>query len=70
MSKVKIEISKEIYEKINKQVEKSGEFASVEDYINFVLEEILKDEEEEQKEAYSKEEEEKVKERLRNLGYL
>jgi len=70
-NKVKIEISEEIYEKIKNVVEKSSEFASVEDYVNFVLEEVLKDEDGgEKKVVYSKEDEEKVKERLRGLGYL
>ena len=66
----KIEIKDEIYEEIKKRVEESEEFKSVEEYVNFVLEEILKDEEEEAEMVYSEEEEEQVKERLRSLGYL
>ena len=45
-----------------------GEFKSVEDYVEFILEEILKGDEEEQ--VYSKEEEEEIKKRLRALGYI
>ncbi len=66
----KIEIKDEIYEEIKKRVDESEEFSSVEEYVNFVLEEILKDEEEEAEVVYSEEEEEQVKERLRGLGYL
>ena len=41
-----------------------GEFESVEGYVEFILEEILKGDEEQ---VYSKEE---VKKRLRALGYI
>ena len=68
-NKVSINISKELYEKIRKEVEESqGEFKSVEDYVEFVLREILKEEEEES--VYTPEEEEEIKKRLRALGYL
>ncbi len=63
---VEVRIPKSLYEKIKKEVEASEEFKSVEDFICFVLESAL----EETEEVYSPEEEEKVKERLRALGYL
>jgi len=44
----------DIYEEIKKRVEESEDFSTVEEYVNFVLEEILKDEEEEEV-AYSEE---------------
>jgi hypothetical protein len=62
-------ISDELYGKIAERVETTG-FGSVEEYVTFVLEEILKDDGEEEKVAFSKEEEEEVKKRLRALGYL
>ena len=66
--KIAIYISKELYEEVKRRVEESGgEFSSVEDYVEFVLSEILKEEEEE---FFSPEEEEKIKERLKSLGYL
>jgi Arc/MetJ-type ribon-helix-helix transcriptional regulator len=65
---VKVEISEKIYVEIERRVKESSEFKSAEEYITFVLEEVLKDEEEET--AFSEEDEEKVKERLRGLGYL
>ena len=47
------------------------EFESVEEYVTFVLEEVIKDvDEEEPEEVFSEEDEAKVKERLRALGYL
>ena len=57
-----------LYKKIEERVN-ATEFNSVEEYVTFVLEEVLKDEQEEEK-TFSKEEEEEVKNRLRALGYL
>lgn len=71
MAKVKVEIPEEIYNKIKQVVDESEEFNSVEEYITFVLEEILREDEEgEEEHVYSEEEEEEIKERLRSLGYL
>lgn len=68
--KVSINISKEIYEKAKKYVENSGgEFNSVEEFIEFVLKEVL-EEEGEEKQVYTPEEEEEIKRRLKSLGYL
>ena len=68
---MKIEIKDEIYDEIKNRIEETEEFSSVEEYITFVLEEILKEEEEDgPEEVYSKEDEEKIKERLKGLGYL
>jgi len=67
--KVPIYISKTLYERIKKEVEESqGEFKNVEEFIEFVLREVLKEETEEP--AYTPEEEEEIKRRLRSLGYL
>lgn len=69
VEKVSIEIRKDLYEKIKEEIEKSeGEFKSVEEYVEFVLEELLREEEEEQ--VYTEEEEEEIKRRLRALGYI
>ena len=61
----------EFYDRIEERV-RATEFHSVEEYVTFVLEEVLKgEEEEEEKETtFSEEEEEEVKKRLRALGYL
>jgi len=67
--KVAIEIPRRLYEQVKKRVEESeGEFKSVEEFVEFVLEEVLKEEEEEP--VYTPEEEEEIKRRLRALGYL
>jgi len=66
--KVSISIPKDLYEEIKKRVEESqGEFSSVEEYVEFVLREVVKEEPEY---AYTPEEEEQIKARLKSLGYL
>ncbi len=66
--KVAVHISKELYEKAKKYIEEQGGFESVEELVEFVLGEVLSEEGGEQ--VFSEEEEEKVKERLRSLGYI
>ena len=55
-------------EKIEKRI-KGTEFSSISAYITFVLEEVVSDEEEDNEEL-SKEDDERIKARLRSLGYL
>lgn len=62
-----IRIPKQLTKKIEERI-KQTEFKSVEEYVTFVLEEVIKEEEPE--EVFSEEDEQKVKERLRALGYL
>jgi len=63
-----VKLKKDLIDKIQKVVDESeGEFNSVEEYIEFVLTELLKEEEEE---VYTPEEEEEIKKRLRALGYI
>jgi Arc/MetJ-type ribon-helix-helix transcriptional regulator len=67
---VTVKIPKSLYEEISKRVKESeGEFRDVEDYVTFVLTEVVKEEDEEEP-AYTPEEEEEIKRRLRQLGYL
>ena len=68
--RVTVSIPAELYEKIKQRIE-GTEFASVSDYVTYVLTEVLASlEEDEEEEVFTEEEEEKVKERLRALGYL
>lgn len=65
---VALKIPKRLYEEIRKRVEEShGEFKDAQEYIEFVLNEVIKEEEET---TYTPEEEEEIKKRLRKLGYL
>ena len=61
-------ISRELYSRIEQRIRETG-FGSVDEYVIFVLEEVIK-EEGEGETAFNKEEEEEVKKRLRALGYL
>jgi len=62
-----VSLPAELYGKIEQRVA-GTEFQSVDEYVNFVLEEVLKEEEPET--TFSKEDEEEVKKRLKALGYL
>ncbi len=59
----------DVYRGIEERV-KVTEFNSVEEYVTYVLKQVLEQVNKEEEQAYSKEDEEKVKERLRSLGYL
>ncbi len=62
----KITIPAPLYRKLEDRI-KGSEFASVSDYVIFVLKELLAEEE---GGAMSGEDEAKIKERLRALGYM
>jgi len=66
--KVPIYISKRLYEQVKEFISKVGSFNSVEEFVEFVLREVLSGPE--VSSSLSKEDEEKVKERLRALGYI
>jgi len=61
-------LSTELYNRIAARAKSTG-FDSVDDYVLFVLEEVVKDDEDEAQ-AISKEDEEEVKKRLKSLGYI
>ena len=64
-----VHVAADLYDRIAEMVGGAG-FDTVDEYVAFVLEEILREEGEEERPAFSKEEEEEVKKRLRALGYL
>jgi len=66
-----VSIPKPLSEKIKERMKGTG-FSSVSSYVTYVLRQILSsiEEEERSKQAFTKEEEEKVKQRLRDLGYI
>ena len=64
-----VHLTAKLYNQIMERASATG-FGSAEEYITFVLEEVLKDDESEDRVAFSKEEEEEVKKRLKALGYL
>ncbi len=70
--KVAVYVSKDLYDLVERRVKDGGgEFKGVEEYVEFVLREVMKEENEEgEKQTFTAEEEEKIKRRLRSLGYL
>ncbi len=58
----------ELYDRVDEKV-KATAFGSVDEYVIFVLQEVLKEEGEEER-SISEEEEAEVKKRLKDLGYL
>jgi Arc/MetJ-type ribon-helix-helix transcriptional regulator len=64
-----IEIPETLYDRVMARI-KGTAFGSVSDYVTRVIRERLAGEENEKPPGYTKEEEEKIKERLKALGYL
>jgi len=66
-----VSIPKPLVEKIKNRMKGTG-FPSVSSYVTYVLRQVISsiEEENKSKEAFTKEEEEKVKQRLRDLGYI
>ena len=63
-----VSIPTPLFKKIEERIKGTG-FTSVSSYVTYVLREIIAEDEKEE-EPFSKEDEERVKERLRALGYL
>lgn len=64
-----ITLKDDLVEKLTARVEASSDFSTVEEYVNYILEEVIKQTEGEES-AFSSEEEKEVKDRLHDLGYL
>ncbi|MGD8506288.1 MAG: CopG family transcriptional regulator [Candidatus Bathyarchaeota archaeon] len=63
-----ISIPTPLFDKIKERIEGTG-FTSVSSYVTYVLREIVAEKEEEE-EPFTKEDEERIKARLRALGYI
>ncbi|OGY86814.1 MAG: hypothetical protein A2233_05165 [Candidatus Kerfeldbacteria bacterium RIFOXYA2_FULL_38_24] len=66
---MQINLSDELAKKLEQRVANSQEFASVEKYVQYVLEEVLQ-QTTATNNAYTKNQAEDVKQRLSDLGYL
>ena len=64
-----IEVPESLYTRLEAKI-KGSNFKSVSEYVSFVLREKLVAEEESSRSHFTHEEEEKIKDRLRALGYL
>lgn len=73
MTDTTVELSEETYGLLAKRAEDKG-FDTTEEYVNYVLDQVAekarKKMEEDEDQEFSKEDEEKVKKRLKGLGYL
>lgn len=69
---MKIEIKKQIADKIKQRLKSTNEFKSVEEYVNYILEKFISKltTESKSEQVYSKEDENKIKEKLKGLGYI
>ena len=63
---MKINISDDVAERLKKRINNTN-FKNIDEYIDFILKKVLANLEDNK---MSNQDEEKVKERLRNLGYL
>ena len=70
---IKVSINKPLAKKLHCRL-KETDFKSLSEYVNFILEEVITSLEEQENEdgeiGYTEEEEDKVKQRLRDLGYI
>lgn len=66
-----VSIPKPLAQKIKQRMKGTG-FSSVSSYVTYVLRQVISsiEEDDRKKRAFTKEEEEKVKQRLRDLGYI
>jgi len=66
-----VSIPKPLVDKVKERMKGTG-FSSVSSYVTYVLRQVLSsiEQDEKTKQAFTKDEEEKVKQRLRDLGYI
>ncbi len=66
-----VSIPKPLIQKVKERMVGTG-FSSVSSYVTYILRQVISsiEEDERSKQAFTKEEEEKVKQRLRDLGYI
>ena len=66
-----VSIPKPLVDKVKERMKGTG-FSSVSSYVTYVLRQVLSsiESEEKSKQAFTKDEEDKVKQRLRDLGYI
>ena len=66
---VEVRISRSLYERILERIGRAKEFKTADEYVTFVLEQILGEEAAKER-TYSPQEEDQIADRLRRLGYL
>jgi Arc/MetJ-type ribon-helix-helix transcriptional regulator len=66
---VSVKIPKNLYAKLEDKI-RGTEFKSVQDYLSFLVTQVLGTESDKSSQGLSKEDEEQIKEKLSALGYL
>lgn len=64
-----VSIPIQLHQKIEEKIRGTG-FNSVSSYVTYILRQLISESKSEEGEAFTKEDEEKIKERLRSLGYI
>lgn len=64
-----VSIPTPLFHKISERIKGTG-FTSVSSYVTYVLREIITEDQTEDEEPFTEEDEERIKDRLRALGYL
>ena len=64
-----VSIPKVLHGKVEERIKETG-FTSVSSYVTYVLRQILSEESKESGEAFSKKDEERIRRRLKSLGYV
>lgn len=67
---MQINLSDELTKKLEARVDASDEFQTVEEYVEYIVTEVLKQTETQEPEGYTKDQEKELKQRLSDLGYL
>ncbi len=67
---VTLKLPADVYEKLQERVSESKEFASMSDYLLFIINEILGKPSDKSSSDLGKEDQERIEERLRSLGYM
>lgn len=66
---MKVEIKDQIIKRLDQRVKEGKDFRNVEEYVNYILQQVV-DRLNLESPKSRKEDEEKVKERLKSLGYM
>ena len=66
---ITVSIPRQLAEKIKKRIEGTS-FTSISSYVTYVMNEVLSEMDTDNQQAFTKEDEERIKQRLRSLGYL
>ncbi len=71
-----VQLSDELYKHLEQFANESDEFSTVDEYVAYILQQVVdkkkstQQAEGQQDGTYSKDDEDKIRERLKNLGYL